>query len=74
MRHQWSDGEWFMDSIITTCAMCGGTRWRKRVAGLDYVNAGGFHLDMVGKTKVGWHYDDTPRSCPGHELEQVQED
>ena len=67
MRHAWDDGEWFMGTVISTCAVCGGVRVRDRVVGLDYINAAGFHLDMVGRTRKGWTYSDTPRSCPGLE-------
>jgi len=66
-RHQWDEGETFMNEIISYCAVCGGVRTRKRVAGLDYINAPGMHLDMVGRTRKGWRYDGTPRSCPGPE-------
>ena len=67
MRHQWDEGETFMDTIVSYCTVCGGVRTRKRVAGLDYINFDGFHIDMVGKTRKGWTYSDTPRSCPGLE-------
>lgn len=73
MRHHWDDGEAFMDNIISTCAVCGGVRTRPRVEGVDYVNEPGFHLDMVGRTRKGWRYGDTPRNCPGAERKQQQE-
>lgn len=73
MRHRWDEGETFMDEIISFCTVCGGVRVRERREGLDYINFDSFHLDMVGRTRRGWHYDGTPRSCPGPELVEKQE-
>lgn len=65
MRHRWDEGEWFWGEIISTCAVCGGVRVRARVGGIDYINTPTMHLDMVGRTRTGWRYKGTPRSCPG---------
>lgn len=66
MRHKWGEPDTFMDCVYSQCEVCGGMRYRERVAGLDYINAGSFHLDMTGHTTRGWkREEDTPRSCPG---------
>lgn len=66
MKHKWDAGETFMDAVASQCTVCGGWRYRKRVAGLDYINTPTMSLDVVGKTDRGWTLDeDTPRSCPG---------
>lgn len=73
-KHKWDDEWGFLDKIYSTCAVCGGTRVRNRVAGVDFVNLGGMSVDTVGKVNKGWHYENgTPRSCPG-EQEQAHHD
>ena len=65
MQHKWGEAEWFMDTIYSTCEVCGGVRVRERIKGMDYVNTGGISIDIVVPTRKGWRYEDTPRSCPG---------
>lgn len=72
-RHVWDDGEMFMGDIISTCAVCDGVRVRQRIAGLDYINTRSISIDLTGKTRKGWRYQDTPRSCPGKQ-ETTQDD
>lgn len=68
MKHKWSEGNTFMDKIYRFCEVCNGVQSRDRVEDLDYINAPGFHLDMVGETEEGWVLDSTPEECPGVEL------
>ena len=74
MRHKWDDGEWLLDVIVSQCSVCGGFRTRSRYEGIDYHNASGISIDMVGKTRKGWRYSDTPRSCPGEPLRKEGSD
>lgn len=66
MKHKWDDEWGWLDKVYSTCAVCGGTRVRNRVPDVDFLNLGGMSVDMVGKVRKGWHYEEgTPVNCPG---------
>lgn len=70
MRHQWDEGDTLLGTIVSECKVCGGFRTRSRYPGVDFASGNGFHMDMVGKSRKGWKYDDgTPRSCPGEKID-----
>lgn len=64
MRHQWDDGEWFIDRIYSTCCVCGEMRWRDRTDA-DSINTGLRSIDVVSSGADEWRYEGTPQDCPG---------
>lgn len=67
MKHKW-DEEWgFLDKVYSTCAVCGGTRVRNRVAGIDYIGSPAMWIDRAeAASSKNWRNEKgTPRSCPG---------